>query len=224
MLALLIALSLPASASTREVGLELGWVGTNDPRWDLLGGDGVLASWGIRGGVPIHKHLALVGGWQHAAVGGEISLDGGYDYDDEAVYAEEDSVDEDYYYSGNTIVRTGFWSDQVTFGVKADKQFTRWFGLYATVQGTGMHALVKLDADEDRTGEEDPSELTVNGWTGGLLATGGVEFTIPLGRSGLGLGLWTEFGYEWNAPMELEQLGSVQFAGFAGRAGTGIRF
>lgn len=221
MFALLLALASPAEASSKEIGIELGWVGSDDPRWDLLGGDGVLGSWGIRGGFPIHKNLALIGGWQHAAVGGEISLGNSEVYADDVLYSDEESSS---YYAQETTVRTGFWSDQLTFGVKADKQFTHWFGLYATVQGSGQHALVKLDADEDRTGEKDPTEVTVNGWTGGVMATGGVEFTIPLGRSGLGLGLWTEFGYAWNAPMELEQLGSVQFAGFAGRAGTGIKF
>jgi hypothetical protein len=205
--ALLLVASAPAFAASREVDVELGWQGSSDPAFGLFSTGASLGSVGIRAGWAVHPRVALIAGWQHGTTG----VDVGYEYDTTT--------------SGGGIpaggYQTALYSDTITFGAKADLEVKRWLHPYATVQGAGMRALVRLD--DDSTDDENLTQIQRVGITGGAIGAAGVEFPIRLNAS-MALAPYVELGYGWYAPATFADLGTLQFSGFAGRAGAGLRF
>jgi hypothetical protein len=216
-----------ALASARSLAAEIGIVGTEDPRFADTFDATTLGSFGLRGTYPVHPHLGLVLGWQHAAiastVGTWIERDAQTANEDD-IYVEDEASG---YYDdwGGSETAIGLWTDRVSLGVKGDWAFTRWVTAYATLSAVGMHGLLVVDSDRDHTGEDDPTQRSGNGFTGGAMGTAGIEFTVPLQKEGpLSFCFYTEAGYEWLAPVTLGDLGGLQLAGFTGRMGTGLRF
>ena len=188
-----------ALAAEREVDLELGWLGAEDPAYDLFSEADSLSTWGVRAGWPVMDRLAVVGGWQHGASG--MTLQSGEDLE----------------------IATGLWSNAASLGVKADVSMTRWLSLYATVQGAGLFQLARMDDDPED--DENAGQVEAHGFAPGAYAALGPEFLIPLGKDKeRSLALYAEFGYGWLAPMELGDFGRIQYMGFSGRLGTGVRF
>lgn len=204
MISLLLATSLPAVASSNELSFEIGWIGANDPAWDLYSSGDTLTSLGLRAGYAIHPNVAIIAGWQHAVHGS-------------TVYAS--SADSDGY--SETAFRAAMYTDQITVGSKADVKVFKWLHPYVTAQIVGMRGLTRLD--DDASDDENLSQVQRAGLTGGFVASGGLDFIIKV-RGKVAIAPYVEFGYGWLAPMVLKDLGSIQFSGFAGRTGVGVRF
>jgi hypothetical protein len=207
---MLALLAFAAHAATNEVSFDLGWVGASDPAWDFFSDADTLPSYGVRLGYAVHPNVAVIAGWQHAVNGASVGLPGlagssDYEYDD--------------YDDGH--VTAAMYSDQILLGAKGDVKIWSWLHPYATVQAVGMRGLVRMD--DDPGDDENLTQVQVAGVTGGVEGALGLDFLIPV-KGRWKIGLYTELGYGWLAPMRLEDLGSVQFAGFAGRAGVGVRF
>ncbi len=209
MLAALFALSFSAAAATHEVSFEAGWIGAWDPAFDYFADGNALGSYGLRVGYAVHPNVAVIAGWQHAVHGAGIVVPG----------LGSETGDDDYY--GQDAFFAALYSDQVSVGAKADVQLLRWLHPYVTAQLVGMRGLVRLD--DDLNDDENVTQREVAGLTGGLL--GGAGLDIPIRVKGRwAIAPYVELGYGWMAPMQLEGLGSLQFAGFSGRTGIGVRF
>ncbi|MES2640293.1 MAG: hypothetical protein V4850_12440 [Myxococcota bacterium] len=205
LLSLLCAAVSPAAAATHEVSFELGWLGANDPAWDTFSAADSLNSFGLRAGFAVHPNVAVIAGWQHATHGADV-------------YSESDGDD---YNSQQDSFQTAMYTDQITVGSKADVKVFKWLHPYVTAQVVGMRGLARLD--DDRNDDENLTQIQRAGLTGGFLAGGGLDFLIPV-RDNVSIAPYVEVGYGWLAPMAFQDLGTVQFSGFSGRAGVGVRF
>ncbi|MDP2304854.1 MAG: hypothetical protein Q8P18_02375 [Pseudomonadota bacterium] len=208
MISLLVTLASPAAASSNELSFEVGWIGANDPAWDLFSSGDSLASVGLRGGFAVHPNVAIIAGWQHATNGATVYFNGAGEEDDD-------------YYDESGSFRAALYTDQITVGSKADVKVFKWLHPYVTAQVVGMRGLARLD--DDSNDDENLTQVQRAGLTGGFLAGGGLDFIIRV-RGQVAIAPYVELGYGWLAPMVLPDLGSVQFSGFAGRTGVGVRF
>jgi hypothetical protein len=208
MLPLLCSLLFPAAAATDEISLDVGWLGTADPAFDIFGG-GTLTSVGLRGGIRVHPNVELVLGWQHAANGGEVGLG-----------AADAGYDDDEYVSGGSF-SAALLTDQVSVGSKADVKVWSWLHPYVTVQLVGMRGIGRLD--DDANDDENLTQVQRVGFTGGAMGALGLDFPIHV-KGRVGIAPYLEMGYGWLAPLRLHELGDVQFAGFTGNTGVGVRF
>ncbi len=211
MLSLLCALALPAAAATHEISVEAGWLGTRDPAFDLFANGRSLGSIGLRGGFAVHPNVAIIAGWQHSTHGASVDVPGAASYDDE---------EEDYYDYGGGF-QTALYTDQISVGSKADVKVFKWLHPYVTAQVVGMRGLARLD--DDNNDDENLTQVQRAGLTGGFLGAGGLDFIIKV-RGTFAIAPYVELGYGWMAPMAFEDLGTLQFSGFAGRTGVGVRF
>ena len=206
---LLAFVASPAFAVSNEIDLQLAWLGANDPRWDSFSGSNTYATGGLRVGYALTPRLAAVIGWQHGVDGVVIDASGGY-------------ADEDQETVGDTTFKSVFFGDRWSLGLKGDVALTRWFHPYATLSGAVLRGLAKLD--EEAGDDDNLNQLKGAGLTGGGEAALGVEFQIRVGDKGRAVAFTTELGYGLYAPVKLGDFGAVQFDGFAGRVGTGVRF
>jgi hypothetical protein len=216
MFATLLALALPAAAATHEISAEVGWINSSDPAWDFFSEAALHGSYGLRLGYAVHPNVAIIGGWQHAVNGVGTSGPG-------IGAASYSDGGDDYYYDNEDAFWAALYTDQVTVGAKADFQVLTWLHPYATVQAVGMRGLLRMD--DDSQDDENLTQIELAGLTGGVLGAVGLDLPVPLRvGSTVAIAPYAEVGYGWLAPMQFEQLGSVQFAGFTGRAGVGVRF
>ncbi|MFZ5477843.1 MAG: hypothetical protein ACOZNI_13800 [Myxococcota bacterium] len=201
-----------ALAADDEISVELGWIGAHDRAWDVFSRGDSYGTVGLRVGKEVHDRVAIVAGWQHGTVGADVeSDDDGDDYD---------------YDTGDTGLSSGsfraaFYGNQLTLGAKADVELLPWLHPYATVQGVGVVAVVRFDDDLDD--DENATQVQRTGFSGGLLAAGGVDFPIRV-KGDVAIAPYLELGYGFVAPIRFDELGEVGFGGFAGRTGVGVRF
>lgn len=210
MFSLLFALAQPALAASHEISFELGWITTEDPAWGYFSSSGAIGSYGIRGGFEVHPNVTIIGGWQHSQTGASVEI---------SSWGDDDYDDEDEYYDG--AFQTAMYSDQITLGSKADVKLFKWLHPYVTAQLAGMRGLVRMD--DDSGDDENLTQVEKAGVTGGVIGAAGLDFLIRV-KGDVYIAPYFELGYGWYAPMVIEDLGSVQFSGFAGRAGVGVRF
>jgi hypothetical protein len=208
MLSLLCALAAPALASSNEISFEVGWLGATDPAFDTFSNGNTLGSLGLRAGYAVHPNVAIIAGWQHATNGATVDVPG------------TENTDADYYGSG-TSFQTALYTDQISVGSKADVKVWKWLHPYVTAQVVGMRGLARLD--DDSGDDENLTQVQRAGLTGGFLAGGGLDFLIRV-RGDVYIAPYVEVGYGWMAPLALKDLGTVQFSGFSGRSGVGVRF
>lgn len=202
---LLSALLVPsAAANPVSVDVQLGWLGTEDPRWEAFSDRSSYGTWGLRVGYDLTPKLAVIVGWQQGVTGAETVYEGGDNYEEE--------------FSAYTAA---FYGEQLTAGVRAGLPVGRHLYPYLTLSGVGLGAMVRFD--DNLADDENLNQLKRVGFSGGALATGGLEYRIPIGEEG-GLTLHTELGYGWVAPVAFKDVGAVGFSGFSGRAGLGVRF
>ncbi|HND34143.1 MAG TPA: hypothetical protein PKY30_02420 [Myxococcota bacterium] len=206
MLSLLLSslvLAADSSPPKLELSFQGGWTAANDPRYEVLSSSNVLGSIGLRAGVRVHPRLAVVLDWQHG--GSLLQVD-----------SDEDDIRLD------SSFNSAFTVDQIGVGVLGDLKVGSWFRPYATVQGVLAVESLRLDDDPDH--DDNSTQVHETGVGGGVYGALGVEFRIPLGKSGLALAPYTEWGGSYLSDAKLGQVGAVSFGGFAGRAGIGLRF
>jgi len=208
MLSLLFALAAPALAASNELSFEVGWFGATDPAFDTFANGNSLGSLGLRAGYAVHPNVAIIAGWQHATNGATIGV------------PDTDDTDTEYYGAGSSF-QTALYTDQISVGSKADVKVFKWLHPYVTAQLVGMRGLARLD--DDSNDDENLTQVQRAGLTGGFLAAGGLDFLIRV-RGNVYIAPYVELGYGWMAPLALKDLGTVQFSGFSGRSGVGVRF
>lgn len=207
-----------AMAASNQVSLEAGWLGAPDPNWQTFSPGYSYGTGGVRVGLKVHERVTAVVGWQHGKTGMGLNFEGDTDYvtDDEGYYDEYD-------YGSASELGAAFSADQITLGAKADWDLLRWLNPYVVVSGVGMRGVVRFDEDPDD--DDNIGQRAVAGMSGGVLATAGLDFPIHLGKeSRYAIVPSLEMGYGWIAPMRFEDVGRLQFHGFAGRAGVGLHF
>ena len=204
----LLSLAFTAQAASNELSVELGWFSSSDPSFAYFNDGYTMPAFGLRGGIAVHPNITIIGGYRGGATGGSVT--GG---DDDTYYGEES-------YGGSDF-NTGLWAHQASVGAKADFKLWKWLHPYAAVQGVGSLGMIRLD---DQPGDdENLTQVERIGFTGGFNTALGLDFPIKI-RDRWAIAPYLEMGYEWLAPMQFEELGSVQFSGFSGAMGVGVRF
>jgi hypothetical protein len=200
--------------SHRELDLTLGVLGNSDPSWGTFSEAASLTSFGVHGGVPVAPGIKLVGGYEYGSTGMRMYIS---DYWD-------DNSDEDggSHSSAGYEFRTGFFAHQALLGAKVHVEPSKWVSLYGTLQADALIATVRIDDDPDD--DENPGQVERSGFTAGGIAALGVEALVPIGESGTSWAFHGELGYGLLAPLQVEDVATLQFGGAAVRLGTGLRF
>ena len=198
-----------------DISAEIAWLGATDPAWNYFAEDDALVSFGLRAGYAVHPNVSLLVGWQHAANGAVSSAPavGGALVTDEA--------DDLAYYESSAAFRAAMYTDELSVGAKGGVTVWKWLHPYATLKVVGMRGLVRMDDDPED--DENVTQVEVAGVTGGFSTAAGFDILIPV-RGRWIVSPYVELGYGLLAPMQLEDLGTVQFSGFSGRTGMGVRF
>jgi hypothetical protein len=206
----LLSLAFTAQAASNELSVELAWFSSSDPSFQYFSGGTAMPAFGLRGGFAVHPNITIIAGYRGGATGGSVSGGG------------EDTYDSEYYYGGgDSDFDAAIWAHQASVGAKADFKIWKWLHPYAAVQGVGSLGMIRLD---DQPGDdENLTQVERIGFTGGFNTALGLDFPIKI-RDRWAIAPYLEMGYEWLAPMQFEELGSVQFSGFSGAAGVGVRF
>ena len=195
MIALLFA---SVSFAATEVSVELGSIHAPDDGYDLFSSRNAMGSWGARLGFGLGDRTSLLVDWQHSNKGGAVAT----------------AADETEFQAALTV-------DQLAVGPRVGVHFGQVMP-YATVQALGMRGRVRLDGDPDST--DDLDEWKDSALTGGGLAMGGVQVVVGEPDRALRLSGHLEAGYQYAAPLDFGDFGSLSFHGFALRGGAGIVF
>jgi hypothetical protein len=201
----------PAAAGSWGVDVEFGLFENSSSTYDFFADGIFMTSVGLRGQVPLidptaYLELSVIGGWHGNWSGARVdsnleSPDGGW-------------VDQDFH--------TSFSAQEFTVGPKLAANVRDIFYPYVALQGLMMTGSMALDDDIDS--DDNAGEFSRLAVTGGLVALGGMEFQIPVGRSGVSVSLFTEAGYGYAAPWNFSDFGQMQAGGLVLRTGAGIRF
>ena len=194
-----------ALGGDRQLDLHVAGQGTDDPGWNLLSEDGHLSSVGLRAGLPVHKYVTVLAGWEHGASGMEFNT-----YDQSGDDGSELSF------------RTGSYINQFQLGVKSGWGPSHWAKFYGVASADVLYGIVRVDDDPDD--DENPGQVQAEGVGVGALGAVGFETAVPLGKSGVSLAFYGELGYTWTAPFNLGDVATIQVDGVSGRVGTGVRF
>ncbi len=202
-----LLMAAPAEATPRhEIGFELGLTPNVDDDFRLFSDGALMRSLGIRGGVAVWSlgeviGLKVVGSWHRSWHGSTLFLG-------------ED---------GDASLQSAFFADEFSLGPKVDVDFWHILYPYATVQGTLVSGLVKLD--DDPLVDDNAGQVKGGALTGGVRVAGGIEVLVPHGRGPVAAALYTEVGYAFTGPMNFGELGDMEpGGGFALRTGVGLRF
>ena len=204
MIPILLALQ-SANAGEREVVLNAGVLNTDDANWSMFGSGSVLPSFGARFAYPIMPHLKVVAGYEYAQNGSTISV-----YDDTG----DDGTESEF--------KTGFFAHQGLVGAKAHWAVSKWVTVYGIAEGDFMLSTVRIDDDPDD--DENAGQIERGGATGGVLAAAGLGITVPIRDGSTAWEFHAELGYGYLAPLEIEEVGQLEFSGLSFRAGTGLVF
>lgn len=162
---------------------------------------GGQAMGGVEVAWPLVRHLQFIGSLGSSSAG-------------TTVYGDEDST-----FDG---LEVAWWGTDLGLGLQGDLAFGQVFGIYAKAEGVGLLNYVRMDDDPDV--DDNATQVSGAGVTGGAELAAGVQFHIPLGHTGTALTLRTDAGYLWTAPGQVGEFGQLQFAGFTIGGGAGVSF
>lgn len=208
---MLTLLCLSAFAADNEVNFDVGWLGAHDQAWNTFSDTEFLAGVGVRGGLRVHDRVAIVADFHHSWAGADNALP--------SVGSRVTDGYDDYY--DESYLTAAMWNEQLAVGAKADLEVWRWFHPYVTLQAVAVLGVARLD--DDANDPENLTQIQRIGFTGGARGHLGMDFPIHATED-VAIAPYLEMGYGWLAPMYLEDLGTVQFSGFSGHAGVGVRF
>jgi hypothetical protein len=202
-----------AQAARNELSLEVGGLNSSDPNFELFSEEGGISTWGVRGGVGLTRHVAIVASFHHGAVG-------------TAFESYEDASDE--YDEGSMQFRT----NQLAVGPKFEAAVAPWLRPYATVQAMGFQGRILLDDNSEV--DDNENQLSYRAIAPAGIVALGLDL-IPFGATkSVGVGSHLEMGYGHTRPLQFEDseraaaepvsLGELQFSGFYINWGVGIRF
>lgn len=199
MLALLLALALPAGAADHEISAELGWVRCTDPSWDLFSDNDGVPTRGFRGGVAVHDRVTVLASWGRTTRGATVDV------------ADVGSF------------RSAYLAHTFGVGAKLDAEVGPILRPYVAAQGLAVLGEVRLDEDPDD--DDNVGQVRAGGLAPGLLAAGGVELLLPRDETTPFTAAWyLELGYGATASQRFGDLGGFAARGLAVRSGVGLRF
>lgn len=199
-----------------DISAEIAWIGATDPAWDFFSEGDSLVSYGLRVGYALTPNVSVLVGWQHAAHGSSTSGPAAG-----AALLGDEGGDDYPYYEREQAFWAAMYTDQISVGAKGGATVWKWLYPYGTFKLVGLRGLARLD--DDPFDDENVTQIEVAGLTGGFSAAAGFDIVVPV-RGNVSMAPYVELGYGLLAPMRFEQLGTVQFSGFSGRAGLGVRF
>ena len=198
-----LMLNVASAGDGGEISFNWGQLGAHDDSWELFSDNDQLRTVGLRLGYGINQHLSVVGGWQHAFDGGSLWVE------------SEDDFDEG-------ELRLSLATNRFAVGPKARLEIFPWLVPYATVQGTMLWGAAKFD--DDPGDDENLNQIRASGLAFGGVGALGVELVARPEDKLLRPAFGFEAGYGWLSPLELDQLGQLDFRGFYGSWTLGLRF
>ena len=202
-----------AQAARNELSLEVGGLSSNDQNYNLFSETGGISTWGVRGGVGLSRHLAIVASYHHGATGNGLE-------------GEEDASGD--YTEGSMQFRT----NQLAVGPKFEAAVAPWLRPYVTVQAMAFQGRILLDDNNDV--DDNENQLSYSTVAPAGVVALGLDL-IPFGATKtVGFGSHLEMGFGHTRPLQFEDkeraasepvsLGELQFSGFYINWGAGIRF
>ena len=229
MLTILAFTSAAMAAEPRhEITFDLGTLNSNDPAWNILGGQQSPSS-GIRAGYGATPWLTVLGSWHLS----RIQTDHGssyYDYEEpHADIGHESSVHESNNASSGQVL-SELSIHHLSLGAKFSHEVKRWLVPYATAQGR-LH-IGNLRVTDKWDAEDASIDLNASGLGYGGSVSAGVELrSKPIGGS-MSLAAHLEFGYAMSTDLDFAlesegsnaSIGSLNYNGPTVSAGVGLRF
>jgi hypothetical protein len=196
MIVLLLAFSARASAGF-EAEVELGTVHAGDPAFTDVARVSSLRSEGLRVGLDLGDHFAVIGGWHH--------------------YGQEVEA-----YDAGTSARLLYHVDDATLGARAMLPIGDYVAPYASLEGVASFSGAKA-VDDSNVKNPEPSRG--GGLAPGAVAMIGFEVRDqPYPDQHFWLTAHLEGGYELSTALPMGDQGDVRYGGFAMRGGVGVRF
>ncbi|GDX83557.1 hypothetical protein LBMAG42_53680 [Deltaproteobacteria bacterium] len=177
-----------------------GTVFESDPYGSLSNGG--LTSAGIRGSYRVNRWLVPFAGLSYT------------DATMSHIVTSDDEL-------GSTTFRTGLYQTQMFLGAKPTWAPNKYVGVYGLVQAQGLLGIVRLDDDPDD--DENLGQIEGEGFAFGGTFGAGVEAFAPTGGP-LQIAFSFELGYSAYAPLQLEDVATIDASGVSLRTGVGVRF
>lgn len=200
------------------------------PRWNVqVNVSGVVFD--STSSVPIvsESGVTAVGGsvsyavtpWLHPFVGFN-AMRAGMSHGGPGLMEESESGDDEaYYYYDSPQLQTAYDQQQIALGARGELAVHPLVGLF--VLGQGQLTLATLRFDDDQDVDDNLSQFEASGATGGVTGTAGLTAYAPTGGD-LSVSFSAEVGYEWNAPLEIGEVATLDVSGVFLRFGAGVRF
>ena len=207
----------PARAADNEISLELGSLGTQDNRFNLVHDRAQMGTYGGRVGLKVLDNLGVLVDIQHGAWGNTVD-----------VYGSSDT----YYDETGSTFTAAYRGSQVLVGPKADLRVTDWFHPYVTIQGGLFFGRVLLDDDGQHT--DNANQIAATAFQPGGVAALGLDLVSIRMRHQLRFGSHLELGYGLAAASSFKatppgggdkiEIARFGFGGFYAKWGVGAYF
>lgn len=219
--------ALPDAAPEPEPDAALAPV-PRVPRWNVqLNLSGVFLD--PESAVPVVSETGVT------AVGGSVSyavtpglhpfvgfnaLRAGMGHGNAGMLAFEDYDASDTYSSG-PFLNTAYEQQQLALGARGELAVHSMVGLF--VLGQSQLTLATLRFDDDLDVDDNLGQFEASGATLGVTGSAGMSAYAPTGAD-VSVSFSAEAGYEWNAPLEVGEVATLDISGVFLRLGVGARF
>jgi len=217
-----------AAEPRHEVSVEIGSLRSNDPAWNVIGGQQSPAG-GIRAGYGLSPSLTVIGGWHMSQIQTDHNTSYyGYGYEDEDIAHEPTGSSSNGATAGSVLSELSV--HHLSLGAKFSREVQPWLVPYATGQGKLHIGSLRVTDDLDK--DEAMIDLNSSGLGFGGLFSAGVELRSKPANGSFSLAAHLEFGYAISTPMEFAiesegssaSIGSLNYNGATVSAGVGLRF
>ncbi len=133
---------------------------------------------------------------------------------------EEEGYDEELYAS-TPFLNTAYEQEQIALGARGELAVHSMVGLFVLAQGQATVGTLRFDDDPDV--DDNLGQFEASGATAGLTGSAGLTTYAPTG-SDVSVSFSAEGGYEWNAPLEIGDVATLDISGVFLRFGVGARF
>lgn len=134
---------------------------------------------------------------------------------------ELDAYEDEEIYSSSPFLNTAYEQQQLALGARGELAVHSMVGLFVLAQGQATFGTLRFDDDPDV--DDNLGQFEASGATAGVTGSAGLTAYAPTG-SDVSVSFSAEGGYEWNAPLQIGDVATLDISGVFIRVGVGARF